>query len=1042
MSYESTQQASNLQGLDRHKKLKLSLNKHLFNKSRPHGDQYLAEGFEPVEITIHELANAVSEGVAYSSQFADSYRNAGNFLASDVLSLDFDGGITVDEMLQNALVKEHASLLYTTISHIDEAHRFRLVFILPRTIECPNEMKWATKALSLRLGSDPASTDAAHYFAGSQGCHTKLLDGSISPILLDELIEDGRKPIRVKQHLSVPATQARSGRPIQDNQPVQLASGETVPFDQINGKTSVYCPFHMDNNPSAFVSETRRGKFLRCMSCEQTWWGVGAGTSAHDFYDFDKAVRDLKSSPRLKLPDELTALENFMAPFKVPAKNIWIQNNRYLQVPQFMHHGVNEGLFFIKSPKGTGKTYFLAELLNQRTTTAPTQLPDVSDVSKIVPFKSGPTDQIKSGASDPRVLVIGHRKALIGELCQRLGLRSYLDLKKSKGFYADQSRMRRLGVCVDSLAMVQGQKYDVIVIDEVEQVLKHFLGGTVGLKRQKIFDVLAELIASAKQVIALDADLGWLSFVTLNNLKNASPFVPQAGVETACPAHILLNDHHIEGQTLDAFANKDHLIADMKQAVSEGKRLFVASNSKALVDSLDQVLREFSDEKSLEMRSILITSDNSTTAESQEFIKNIKERISDFQVVLCSPSLGTGIDITFPDDEQEIDCVYGFFENGITSHFDIDQQLCRVRHPKATKVWVSPRCSNFETQFEIVQSDILNSDLFGAVDYGTVRRSLPNQSSQMSFLTMATLAAIKDRASVNELKRNFLTSKRAMGWEVVEQGNDKFLAKIGKEFRERGRELAGQEYFNRIMSAKTLEQSAYEKLRRLKNNEDGELTLDEKFNYWRTSLELFYREQAGFGLVSFDSRGRRRNNIQLYEALKEVSRKDNPADQIVLPYERKLLKRTHLSVLPDLSARMLLLHELLEKTPIYRNGSFLGGVEYCNADLAEFAKEAIRIKPFIEGQLEISVRHDVDKNPIQFLGVILSLVCIPHAATRQPKVGNSARTRYYAIQEIGLKHLDEICKRRTEIDGWKFIQEHYGFDDTLEDIEYLAGWAA
>lgn len=199
MSYESTQVASNLKGLDRHKKLKLSLNDHLFNKDAPAGDQYRAEGFEAVELTLEELAIAVSEGTAYSAQFDGSYRNKDNFLASDIISLDFDGGVTIDQILENDVVRRHASLLYTTVSHSDDEHRFRLVFILPRTIECANEMRWATKALSLRLGSDPASTDAAHYFAGSQGCHTKLLDGSISPILLDELIEDGRKPIRVKQ---------------------------------------------------------------------------------------------------------------------------------------------------------------------------------------------------------------------------------------------------------------------------------------------------------------------------------------------------------------------------------------------------------------------------------------------------------------------------------------------------------------------------------------------------------------------------------------------------------------------------------------------------------------------------------------------------------------------------------------------------------------------------------------------------------------------------------------------------------------------------
>jgi len=1020
-------------------KLKLSLNKHLLNKTQPHGARYLAEGFEPVEITIQELATAVSEGVAYSSQFTDSYRKSHNFLASDVLSLDFDGGVTIDEIVQNALVKEHASLLYTTVSHTDDAHRFRLVFVLPRTIECPNEMKWATKALEKRLGSDPSATDAARWFAGSHGCEFQLLGGGITPVLLDELIEDGRKPIRVKQHLSVPAIQSRSGRPVQENQAIQLASGETMAFAQIEGKTSVYCPFHMDHTPSAFVAETRSGKFLRCSSCEQTWWGVGTDSSTHDFHNFDKAVRDLKASPRLKLPIDLVGLEKYMAPFKVSPQNIWLQNKRHLRAPQFMYHGVNDGLFFIKSPKGTGKTYFLSELLNKRTSTVPAQLPDVSDDPKIVPFKSQPNDGPEIGPTDPKVLVIGHRKALIGELCQRLGLRSYLDLKKSRGFYADQARMQRLGVCLDSLEMVKGQKYDVIVIDEIEQVLKHFLGGTIGFKRQRIFDCFAELIASAKQVIALDADLGWLSFVALNNLKNASPLVAEA---SACPVHILLNDHHIPGRSIEAFGKKDHLVGDMKKAVLEGKRLFIASNSKALVDGLNAALQELSDKNAIEIRSILITSDNSTTAAGQEFIKNIKERILDYQVVLCSPSLGTGIDITFPDDEQKIDCVYGFFENGITSHFDIDQQLCRVRHPKATKVWISKRCFNFETHFEIVQGDILNADLFGAVDYGNMLHGLPRHDTSVSFLTMATLAAIKDRASTNRLRTNFFAAKHAAGWEVIQRGDDDCVAKIGTTFREHGCELAEKKYRDRVMSARTLKESEFERLRRRMHVENGELTLDEKFSFWRTSLEKFYRAPVSLGLIEFDAKGMKRGVIRLYEALKEAAHNPSRSDDIVLPYDRKLFKRTHLSVLPDLNARTLLLHELLQTTPVYQDGRFLDGVEFCHGDLSEFAKAATRWKPYIEGQLGISVRSDVLKKPMQFLGMLLSLIGLSAKVCRQPKEGDANRIRYYAILADTHDLLEDICKRRTDLDGWKFVRGHYGFEDTLEDMEFLAGWAA
>lgn len=1016
------------------RKLKLSLNENIHNKE-PRNPRYYAEGFIAAEPSIEELAVAVRKGSAFSYQFKEDYRKTEHFICSDILALDFDGGVTIEEMLEHHLVQEHASLLYTTVSHTAEDHHFRIVFGLPRTIECANEIKWATKALATRLGSDPNATDAARWFAGSHGCTPKLLGGQISSVLLDELIADGRQPNRFHTHLSVSATLARSGRPIQNGELVRLESGEVMPFEQIQveGKQGVYCPFHVDHSPSAFASQTGRGKFLWCSSCGQTWWAEDADPSWHDFSDFDKAVRDSTTSPRVKLPDELIGLEQFMGPLEVSPKNIWIQNNQRLKIPPFMLRGLNEGLFFIKSPKGSGKTRFLEELFKGKPESDPCQLPEVSDGAKIIQFTNAP--------SDPKVLVIGHRKALIGELCQRLGLRSYLDLKKSKGFYADQKRMHRLGVCVDSLEMVKGQKYDVVVIDEVEQVLKHFLGNTVGNKRQRLFEYFAGLVSSAKQVIALDADLGWLSFVTLNTLKNATFLHPQTVDGNACPIHILLNDYPVSDQNLEFFENQNHLIADMMQAASEGKRLFVTSNSRRLIDKLRHGLADFANEQDIDIPMKVITSENSTDSDTQEFIKNIKDRILEHHVVLCSPSLGTGIDITFPDDEQKIDCVYGFFENGITNHFDIDQQLCRVRHPKEVKVWVSPRCFRFETAFKIVQSDVLNSDLFGAADYGTPIHKVPDQQLPITFLTMATLAAIKDRASVNRLKRNFLAAKREMGWNVVEHEKSESQADIGKEFLEKGKLLAKEEYRERIMSASTLKQGDFERLRQRVQYEDGELTRDERSNYWRTSLELFYRDTVTSIPLGFDKQGSGRSKIWLYEALKKVANGGKTTERIVLPYDRKLLKQTHLSVQPDLHARTNLLHALLQTTPIYQNGKFIPGVEYCPDDLAKLVKAAIRLKPFIEGQLGISVRHDIEQKPVQFLGTLLSMVGVARYPTRQEKIG-TGKVRFYMIAENSVDWLDLICRRRAEIDGWKFIRDQYGFEDTLEDIEFLPSYAA
>lgn len=984
------------------KRLRLSLNRNIHNKD-PKSPRHFAEGFDATEITLEELVDLVSNGIAFSYQFKKGHRKSANFVATDFLALDFDGGVGTKEILQHPLVRDSGSLYYTTVSHSESEHRFRLVFVLPRTITRASELKQATKALATRLGSDPSATDAARWFAGSSGCSIEQLGGSISSELLDELIADGKATKVAAAGLSTAFSQKKAGRRIRDSELVRMPNGNHVIFGEIVGKQAVFCPFHTDKNPSAFVAKTKRGKYLTCSSCGQTWWSESAVATSCDFSDFDAAIKSLKVTPRIKLPEELLELEEFMGQVAVTPKNLTLQSGRYLEVPANMISGSGEGIYFIKSPKGSGKTTFLRNLLSN---------------------------------SEQSILVIGHRKTLIGEICERLGLVSYLDYPKSKGFYADEKHMRRFGVCVDSLFKVHGRKYDVIVLDEVEQVLKHFMGNTVGEKRRQVFQYFATLVSNAKQIIALDADLGWLSFMTLNALKNSSTIDPARSGEDSFPVHILLNEYHVQNRRLEVFRSKTHLIADMIDAVSHGKRVFVTSNNRALIDRLNRALLDSSKVNSSQKKILAVTSENSMSAETQAFIADIRNRILDYDVVLCSPSLGTGVDITFPDDKQEIDCVYGFFEGNITNHFDIDQQLGRVRNPKEVKIWVSDHTHDFETDFEIVRQDLLDSAMFEALDYGVPGQNADNPNVNYVLLVMATLACIKDRASINNLKANLLTAKHAAGWQVfyIEQDDEK--SRIGGSFERLGEHLSDVHYLKGLQSANILKESEYKVIKKRRRFGSVQVSEDDTFDYWRTALEKFYREQMTPELISFDDRGRTRNKILLYENLIEAGERGETLDSLNTPFSERLHRNTHLSVVATPRGPAALLNQLLRHVPAYDNGRFDANVTYSNHDLSAFVEEVASAKCLIEGQLKMTVRQDFRRKPIQFLGVLLSLVGLDQERTRQSK-DCGKRIRHYSIGEGLLAHQNEICARRSQIGAWAFLRSIYGLKETPEGMDIL-----
>jgi hypothetical protein len=101
--------------------------------------------------------------------------------------------------------------------------------------------------------------------------------------------------------------------------------------------------------------------------------------------------------------------------------------------------------------------------------------------------------------------------------------------------------------------------------------------------------------------------------------------------------------------------------------------------------------------------------DNSQTADIQTFINRIAERFLDYDAVIVSPAIGTGVDITFPNQQSLIDNVYGFFEARINTHFDIDQQISRVRHLKAIRIWITEQTFNFETDPDVIMREVRNT---------------------------------------------------------------------------------------------------------------------------------------------------------------------------------------------------------------------------------------------------------------------------------------------------------------------------------------------
>ncbi|MES2578986.1 MAG: plasmid replication protein, CyRepA1 family [Pseudomonadota bacterium] len=1001
------------------KPLKFSLNIDFLNKHPKPDLSGHQNQFKNIEGTLAELAEAIKAGEAFSYQFHFEERKTSNFLCSDIIVIDINDGRTITQALKNPLIQSHSSLLYTTINHTPDKHRLRLIFVLPKTIDDVKQFKAATKSLARRLGADMTTTDGARMFYGCKDGYQQIFDNKISNELLDELIADGLTETD-SDSITNRSTISKSKHTLKPYFQLKTRKGDIVKFADFRHKTNVYCPFHHDENAIAFVNLNHQSiPYLFCAYCQYTRWLEGY-KSKFDFDGFEKIVREYIDNPPLKNAKPVSPLAQFLYD-EIPSwhESIHFTKNEFLKIPK-----IDYGLTFIKSPKGSGKTFFLKQHLD-----------------KLILNQNGSAFSLENFANeldqdlnvsiynDKKVLLIGHRQALISEMCSRLGLICYLDVKNTRELAKGNNP--NYGVCLDSLctALEHPGKWDLIIIDESEQVLSHLLSETLGDKRTEIFNQLNTLVKNAKSVIALDADLGWITFNTLTRMTKAKS-------ESVTPINIYINEWQSNQEPIFIYPAASQLIDHLKQSIIDGKKVFVSSNSKSKIQSLEKSIQDLAADLNIQIPMIAITSENSKSIDCQKFIANIKTEIKQFQVILSSPSLGTGIDITFLDNAKEIDCVYGLFENRINSHFEIDQQLRRVRHPKEVHVWISPTWYNFETEFEVVKDEYLNNNFLINLYYEQVLESDPLKISNKfigNFLMMATLITVYQRASKNNLKRNFIQYKQSEGFQIVEVPHDEDLMKAGRDFYKIGLNLLSEQNIAETLKSLPLTKKEYEAIIEKLDSNDKEVTRGEFYSLKRTKLELFYRATIDRKMIVDDEKYKLRRGISAYEFVTNIDRiKDALADKYS-SFMNLREQGIYEKILPSKSSAALLLHDLFTKTPIFRDNSFQPWIEYTSSNLMDFIKHVIKHKSFIENHLRISIRTDISIKPAQQLGQLLKEVGLGHWYAKS-RVKKGQKIYYYKLDPDKLRNVSDIVARRNKyLVEWDFYNDMHKF--ALEDLE-------
>lgn len=952
----------------------LSINTHIIDKPSDAHRSAFNKPFESHDLTPDALMAHIKNGHAFSAQFHGQKRKSNNFAGSGFLAADIDKGMTLAEALALPFVQQFAAFVYTTASHTEEANRFRIVFELEAPIFDGSLYRATLTGLIARLGGDESCKDAARLFYGFRGAHTYPIGKTLPSDEVIALVASGKKTQSPASGISTKnRSTIRTEAPFDADQLVTTADGNVVPlsaFTQGSANKSIHCPFHNDKRASALVVFGKSGDVgIFCHSCAKTAWITAPRTSI-DFdwhLPYQRMAEQHLYSWSCEDPD--VSSKSCIAE---DGTSVWLFDDRHLpSIP------LSSGLTYIRSPKGSGKTVQLSAI-----------------VKKL-------KQQGKS------ILLIGHRRLLLSSLARKLGLPFYM----KSGSREDLESTGCIAVSLESLPNFVDPKFnqfDAVIIDESEQVISHFTSKTCAHNRLQVFGLLEHIVKKAEYVICADADVGLLTsgffYLTRNETHPNSLIINQ--YRPSDDSTIADTDPNAPISTIEIYNKMDTLLSLLDDDVRRGARCFVATNSKKMAELIEFNLKHLYPDKAL----LLVTSATSDRKEVKKYTRHPETETANYGVVICSPALGTGVDISFQNASRMVDRVYGIFKDRITTHFEIDQQLSRVRNPGAVRVWISDRRIPLETEPNVIHEELVKSRDAAQFVVGYSDSGNAEYTDNKVLDLVAWIISIR-RASLSNLKGNFISLREQNGWTV------KFI-EHAKQTSWQKKVLPDERRIAQICEAADIDRKGYS---------------------W---IET---RAKGFGLDHEESAQKRKYELQHQYDLQEITPDlvvldDDGAFAIRYAYlellylsrdklarnDRQDLWNMRVSSI-DWPKRILkkdLIEKLLSATGLFKAGDgFIFEAKVSKDSLAGFVTCVSESKGELSSLLELTVRGDLREKPVIQLREILHTIGMKLTRMERSQA-NGVATGFYRVDRNHWEHVVTTCGMKSDlIDRQRVIEQ-------------------
>ena len=161
-------------------------------KDKPQGKQcgWVQKSLIQVNITIENLADALVHGASFKPGVLAGGNKAENWIEQQLFGLDFDDGIRIEEAYNKVISLEITPcFMYTTFSHKEEHHKFRMIFCNDTVITDGNiRDKLQATLMGIIGGIDEVCFNRDRLFFGGKG-HTVLYPDYDTRINAESIIE-------------------------------------------------------------------------------------------------------------------------------------------------------------------------------------------------------------------------------------------------------------------------------------------------------------------------------------------------------------------------------------------------------------------------------------------------------------------------------------------------------------------------------------------------------------------------------------------------------------------------------------------------------------------------------------------------------------------------------------------------------------------------------------------------------------------------------------------------------------------------------------